>query len=94
MLIPVCCFSCNRRVGEWWIEYTERVDCGEPAGDVLSAIGMHRQCCRRMLLTAVELNSLFVDHEIAHQEIGVEVHRSSDEERTVVLEGSSMDETE
>ena len=44
--------------------------------------------------TAVELSSLFVEHELAHREIGVEVHRSSDEERTVVLEGSAMDEAE
>ena len=94
MLIPVCCFSCNRRVGQHWIEYCERVDHGDAPAEVLNDLGMRRQCCRRMLLTAVELNSLFVEHELAHQRIGVTVHRTSPVARTCILEGSAVADAE
>ena len=93
MLIPVCCFSCNRRIGEHWIEYCERIDHGDPAQAVLDDLGMKRQCCRRMLMTGVELNSLFIEHELAHQSIGVTVHRTSPVARMCVLESSAVVDT-
>jgi len=84
MLVPVCCFSCNRRTGSQWIEYCQRVDRGEDPGAVLDALGASRLCCRRMLMCSVELNSLFAAHEAAADELTqTEVRRTSALGRTV-----------
>jgi DNA-directed RNA polymerase subunit N len=55
MMVPVRCFTCGAVIGQHWDEFRERTARGEPAGDVLDAIGLDRYCCRRMLLTHVDL---------------------------------------
>jgi DNA-directed RNA polymerase subunit N len=55
MIIPVRCFSCGKVIGDKWEEFSQRVDNGELAKDVLDDIGLERYCCRRMLLSHVEL---------------------------------------
>lgn len=55
MIIPVRCFSCGRPVAQDWDEYDSRVQEGESPKDVLDSLGVSRYCCRRMLLTNVEL---------------------------------------
>ena len=55
MMVPVRCFTCGAVIGQCWDEYRERTARGEPAGQVLDGLGLHRYCCRRMLLTHVDL---------------------------------------
>jgi DNA-directed RNA polymerase subunit N len=55
MIIPVRCFSCGKVVGDKWEEFSKRVADGELAKDALDDIGLDRYCCRRMLLSHVEL---------------------------------------
>jgi len=55
MIIPVRCFTCGKLVGDKWEEFARRVKAGENAGEVLDSLGVKRYCCRRMLLSHVEI---------------------------------------
>ncbi len=55
MIIPVRCFTCGKLVGDKWEEFATRVKAGENAGEVLDSLGVKRYCCRRMLLSHVEI---------------------------------------
>jgi DNA-directed RNA polymerase subunit N len=55
MIIPVRCFSCGKLVGDKWETFSKRVDAGEHPKQVLDDVGVDRYCCRRMLLSHVEL---------------------------------------
>jgi DNA-directed RNA polymerase subunit N len=55
MIIPVRCFTCGKLIGDQWEEFTRRVKAGENAGEVLDSLGVKRYCCRRMLLSHVEI---------------------------------------
>ncbi len=53
-MIPVRCFTCGGVISDVWDEYKERVKKEDPK-KVLDDLGIKRYCCRRMLLTHVEL---------------------------------------
>jgi DNA-directed RNA polymerase I, II, and III subunit RPABC5 len=56
MIIPVRCFTCGKVIGNKWEEYKRLQEKGEETNDViLSKLGLTRYCCRRMLLTHVEV---------------------------------------
>jgi len=55
MIIPVRCFTCGKVVADVWEEFARRVKAGEDAGEVLDSLGIKRYCCRRMLLSHVEI---------------------------------------
>ncbi len=55
MIIPVRCFTCGKLVGDIWEEFALRIKAGEKAGEVLDSLGIKRYCCRRMLLSHVEI---------------------------------------
>jgi len=55
MIIPIRCFTCGKPIGHLWEEYEKRVNEGEDAGKVMDKLGLERYCCRRMLLTHVDL---------------------------------------
>jgi len=42
-------------IGDKWEEFARRVKAGEDSGKVLDSMGMTRYCCRRMLLSHVEI---------------------------------------
>jgi DNA-directed RNA polymerase subunit N len=55
IIIPVRCFTCGKVVGDKWEEFARRVKAGEGAGKVLDNLGVTRYCCRRMLLSHVDI---------------------------------------
>jgi DNA-directed RNA polymerase subunit N len=55
MIIPIRCFTCGRLIADKWEEYSRRVRQGEDPATVLDAMGLKRYCCRRMLLSHVDL---------------------------------------
>ncbi|MFH0922946.1 MAG: DNA-directed RNA polymerase subunit N [Candidatus Micrarchaeota archaeon] len=55
MLIPVRCFSCGKPVAEYYEEYAQRVEKGEDKAKILDSLGITRYCCRRMMLSHVDL---------------------------------------
>lgn len=62
MIIPVRCFSCGSLVGDKWEEFARRVKEGEDPQNVLDALGMKRYCCRRMLISNVEVIDEFLKY--------------------------------
>jgi DNA-directed RNA polymerase subunit N len=55
MIVPVRCFSCGKVIGDKWEAFNSRVEAGENPAEVLNSLGVTRYCCRRMLLSHVEL---------------------------------------
>jgi len=54
MLVPVRCFTCGNLIADKFEDYKNRVKSGEEPAKILTALGLERYCCRRMLLTSVE----------------------------------------
>ncbi len=68
MIIPVRCFSCGNLVGDKWEEFARRVKDGDEPRDVLDDLGMKRYCCRRMLISNVEVIDEFLKYaEVAYK---------------------------
>lgn len=63
MIIPVRCFTCGRVVASDYEKYKERVAKGEAPRKVMDSLGLERFCCRRMLLTHVDLLHEAASHE-------------------------------
>ena len=55
MIIPVRCFSCGKVVGNKWESYLQKLKADVPANEALDELGLKRYCCRRMVLTHVNL---------------------------------------
>lgn len=55
VIIPVRCFTCGKLIGDVWEEFAARVKAGEKASEVLDSLEINRYCCRRMLLSHVEI---------------------------------------
>ncbi len=55
MIIPVRCFTCGALIGDKWQKFSDRVKRGEDPSKVLDELNIKRYCCRRMMLSHVEL---------------------------------------
>ena len=55
MIIPVRCFTCGKVTGNKWETYIDLLSADYSEGDALDALGLNRYCCRRMLMTHVDL---------------------------------------
>ncbi len=62
LMIPIRCFTCGALIGDKWEEFKQRVEKGENPGKVLDDLGIKRYCCRRMLLSHVELLDDVLDY--------------------------------
>ncbi|CAH2448666.1 RNA polymerase subunit ABC10-beta [Komagataella phaffii CBS 7435] len=60
MIIPVRCFSCGKVVGDKWDAYLRLLEEGKQEGDALDELKLKRYCCRRMVLTHVDLIEKFL----------------------------------
>ena len=55
MIIPIRCFTCGKVIGNKYDKYLELLQSDYTEGDALDALNLKRYCCRRMLLTHVDL---------------------------------------
>ncbi|BCU67458.1 DNA-directed RNA polymerase subunit N [Sulfolobales archaeon HS-7] len=55
MIIPVRCFTCGSLVADKWEEFKRRIEMGEQPEKVLDELGVERYCCRRMLMSHVDV---------------------------------------
>lgn len=55
MIIPVRCFTCGKVIGNKWETYLSLLQADFNEGDALDELGLKRYCCRRMVLTHVDL---------------------------------------
>jgi DNA-directed RNA polymerase I, II, and III subunit RPABC5 len=66
MIIPVRCFTCGKVTGNKWQSYQTLLKQGISEKEALDQLGLKRYCCRRMLLTHVELiDKLLLYTEVA-----------------------------
>lgn len=54
MIIPVRCFTCGKVVGNKWTIYQEYIKT-MAIGDALTKLGLFKFCCRRMLMSHIEI---------------------------------------
>jgi len=55
MIIPVRCFTCGKVIGNKWETYCTLLQADYSEGDAMDKLGLRRYCCRRMILTHVDL---------------------------------------
>ncbi|KAJ1747313.1 DNA-directed RNA polymerase II subunit L [Coemansia sp. RSA 989] len=55
MIVPVRCFTCGKVVGNKWEPFLNYLEKEYTDGEALDALGLKRYCCRRMILTHVDL---------------------------------------
>ncbi|CAN9083833.1 unnamed protein product [Alternaria alternata] len=55
MIVPIRCFSCGKVTGDLWEKYMTILSEGKEEAEALDEIGLQRYCCRRMILTHVDL---------------------------------------
>ncbi|RCI13256.1 hypothetical protein L249_0348 [Ophiocordyceps polyrhachis-furcata BCC 54312] len=62
MIIPIRCFSCGKArlllgvIGHLWEPYLQLIaDPRKTDGDAMDELGLKRYCCRRMVMTHVDL---------------------------------------
>ena len=55
MIIPIRCYSCGKVIGDKWNKYQILLQKGTSAGEALTELGLKRYCCRRMILSHVNL---------------------------------------
>jgi DNA-directed RNA polymerase subunit N len=55
MMVPIRCFTCGKLIGDKFSEFETRAKNGESPAKVLDDLGVKRYCCRRMMISAVDL---------------------------------------
>ncbi len=55
MIIPIRCFTCGKVIGDKWIFFSQKLKQGDSPKEVLDELGVKRYCCRRILLSHVDL---------------------------------------
>jgi len=55
MIIPVRCFTCGKVVGSAYDVYQKSLASGKSGKEALDSTGLTRFCCRRMLVSHVDL---------------------------------------
>ena len=57
MIIPVRCFTCGKVVGNLWEKYQELIEQEYSENDALDKLNLTRYCCRRMLLSHIDIDA-------------------------------------
>ena len=55
MMIPIRCFTCGKLIGDKFSDFESKVKAGEDPAKVLDELKINRYCCRRMLISSVDL---------------------------------------
>ena len=55
MMIPIRCFTCGKLIGDKFSDFESKVKGGEDPGKALDDLKIKRYCCRRMLISSVDL---------------------------------------
>jgi DNA-directed RNA polymerase subunit N len=54
-MVPIRCFTCGALIGDKFSAFNARVKSGEDPAKVLDELGIKRYCCRRMLISSVDV---------------------------------------
>merc|ERR1711935_912559 len=64
MIIPVRCYSCGKLIGNKWERYLQMLQSEKSEKEALDELGLNRYCCRRMMLTHVDLIEKVMNYNI------------------------------
>jgi len=64
MIIPIRCFSCGKPIAGLYQEFKERIEKGEAAGEILDDLKVTRYCCRKTLLTSVDMTDELMKYQV------------------------------
>ena len=62
MLTPVRCFSCGQIVADKYEPYVNRVKDGNNPKEVLDDLGLFKYCCRRMIVSHIDLIDIILPY--------------------------------
>lgn len=63
MIIPIRCFTCNKVIGNKWNTYNEYLKTMNE-DQALNKLGLNRYCCRRMLLSHVDIIDQLLEYPL------------------------------
>ena len=55
MIIPIRCFTCGKVIGNKWNRYLQLLKEGKEIPEIFKELGLNRYCCRRMIISHVDL---------------------------------------
>jgi len=55
MIIPIRCFTCGKLIADKWEPFIEKIKKGEDRKKTLDDLKVKRICCRRMIITHIDL---------------------------------------
>lgn len=55
MMIPIRCYTCGKVIAHLYDDYVRGLQEGKEIEELLDSFGLTRYCCRRMMITHVEL---------------------------------------
>lgn len=55
MIIPIRCFSCGKLIAHIYQPYLDLIEKGEKTEDAFKQLGIERFCCKRMVVSNVDL---------------------------------------
>lgn len=55
MMIPIRCYTCGKVIAHLYEEFKQGIKEGKDPNELLDSFELERYCCRRMLITHVEL---------------------------------------
>ncbi|MEK6973043.1 MAG: DNA-directed RNA polymerase subunit N [archaeon] len=55
MIIPIRCFTCGKPIAEHYEKFMNEIKTNKDAKKVLDDLSIKRYCCRRMMLSHVDL---------------------------------------
>ena len=59
-MIPIRCFTCGALIGDKYEKFLEMVKDGVDPKDALDKLGLKRYCCRRMILSHIDVIDDFI----------------------------------
>jgi DNA-directed RNA polymerase subunit N len=54
-MVPIRCFTCGKLIGDKFADFESRAKNAENPAKILDDLGIKRYCCRRMMISAVDL---------------------------------------